>query len=72
MPRQFYETRIQLSQDAIRWLMARRISDPSSAAYMRACVRHAIDQIRADRAAPPDTPAPASAGATTANRERDR
>ena len=50
MPRQFYETRIALAIDAVRWHMARRLTDPTSAAYMRACVRHAIQQIRADRA----------------------
>lgn len=51
MPRQFYETRIELAKDAIRWSLRRRLDDPTSAAYMRACVRHAIEQIRADRAA---------------------
>jgi len=51
MPRQFYETRIALAQDAIRWHLRRRLNDPTSAAYMRDCVRHAIQQIRADRAA---------------------
>lgn len=51
MPRKFYETRIALATDAIRWHMARRLSDPTSAAYMRACVRHAIADIRAARAA---------------------
>ena len=51
MPRQFHETRLALALDAIRWHLARRISDPTSARYMRACVRHAIAQVREARAA---------------------
>lgn len=46
MPRVFYETRIQLAEEAIRWHLKRRLMDPTSAAYMRDCVRHAIRQIR--------------------------
>lgn len=50
MPRQFYETRIRLALDAIRWHFAHRLMDDMSAAYNRDCVRHAIEQLRADRA----------------------
>ena len=51
MPREYHATRIALAKREIRWALARRLTDPTSAAYMRDCIRYAIRHIRQDRAA---------------------
>lgn len=51
MPQKYHETRIRLAEQAVTWHMARRLADPTSAPYMRACVRKAIADIRTARAA---------------------
>jgi hypothetical protein len=50
-PAKYHEVRIALASESIRWSLARRLSDPISAAYMRDCIRHAIAAIRVDAAA---------------------
>ena len=51
MPREYHQTRIALAKREIRWALARRLTAPASAAYMRDCIRFAIRCIRQDRAA---------------------
>ena len=49
-PAQYLRNQIAIARESIRWHMARRLSDPSSARYMRDCVRHAARMIRLYRA----------------------
>lgn len=50
LPAAFHLAQIRLAEAAIRSDLRRRLADPSSAAYMRACIRHAIAAIRRHRA----------------------
>lgn len=49
-PSDYLRMHIAMAECEIRHAMARRLADPTSARYMRACVRWAIRNIREYRA----------------------